>query len=123
LAIRAAAAKAKRELLRLLACLGIDDHLAYRHPTVVTDVRPLVLVVAGRFFGGWVRVGCARLIHVNTSSVLAAPPGSLDPPAGASLLTTLILSYIIIACKLADIRRAECYRKKTGCRSERPQTR
>jgi hypothetical protein len=31
----------------------------------------LVVVV----FGGWVRWVRGRLIHVNTSSVLAAPPG------------------------------------------------
>jgi hypothetical protein len=72
---RTAAAKVERELLCLLAGLGIDDHLAYRHPAVVAGVGTLGLVVAGRFFGGWVRFWCGRVIHVNTSSVLAAPPG------------------------------------------------
>jgi hypothetical protein len=25
--------------------------------------------------GGWVRVGCGRVIHVNSSDLLAVPPG------------------------------------------------
>jgi hypothetical protein len=43
--------------------------------------------------------------------------------AGAFLLTRLILSYMIIACTPADTRRIECWRKKSGCRFVRPQTR
>ena len=27
------------------------------------------------FASGWVRVGCGRVIHVNSSDLLAAPPG------------------------------------------------
>jgi hypothetical protein len=45
--------------------------------------------------GRWVRVGCGRVLHVNSSDLLAAPPGSLDPPAGASyIVSDLIISGI-----------------------------
>jgi len=91
-AIRATTAEVQGELLRLLARLRVDHDLAYRHPTVVAGVGALVLVLA---FGGWVRWMRGRLIHVNTSSVLAAPPGSLDPPAGASyVVNTRIVSWV-----------------------------
>ena len=62
--LRAAAAEVKRELLSLLACLGIDHELAYRHPAIVAGVEELVLVVV--ILTGWVRVGCARLSSVHS---------------------------------------------------------
>ena len=57
-AIRAAAAAVGG--FPLLAVL-VD--VADEHPAVYAGVGALGLVVAGRFFGRWVRVGCARLIH------------------------------------------------------------
>ena len=42
--MRAAAAKVLRELLSLLARLGVDHDLAYCYPAVVTGVGTLVLV-------------------------------------------------------------------------------
>jgi hypothetical protein len=73
--LRAAAAEVQRVLLRLLARLGVDHDLAYCYPAIVADVRTLVLVVVVLVFSGWVRVGCGRVLHVNTSGVLAVPPG------------------------------------------------
>src|SRR5215210_2813033 len=60
LGVCATATQVKRELLRLLARVGIDDRLTYRHPAVVAGVGTLLLIVSGRFSGRWVR-GCARL--------------------------------------------------------------
>jgi hypothetical protein len=75
LAIRATAAEVQGELFGLLARVGIDDRLTYRHPAVVASVGAIeagvvdlygVVVILGR----WVR-GCARLIHVNLLDRLA----------------------------------------------------
>jgi hypothetical protein len=79
-AIRAAAAGHALVLhnLAVEVMLRLDD-AAKVYPAVYTGVRVILV------FGGWVRWVRGRLIHVNTSIVLAAPPGSLDPPAGAFL--------------------------------------
>jgi hypothetical protein len=63
----AAATEVQGELLRLLARLRVGDHLPYRHPAVVAGVGMVLIVI----LGGWVRVGCARLIHVNLLGRLA----------------------------------------------------
>jgi len=80
-AIRAATAEVQGELLRLLASLGIDNRLAYRHPAVVAGVGTLVLVVV--LVGGWVRGVRGRLIHGGLLSRLSGLRGSFDLPAGA----------------------------------------
>jgi hypothetical protein len=54
--------------------------VAYEHPAIYAGMGPLEARVVRLYgvvgiLGGWVRVRCARLLHVNTSSVLAAPPG------------------------------------------------
>jgi transcriptional regulator with XRE-family HTH domain len=80
----ATATEVQGELLRLLASLGIDNRLAYRHPAVVAGTGVLVLVVvAGSFFGRWLSVGCARLIHGGLPSRLSGLRGILGGlPAG-----------------------------------------
>jgi hypothetical protein len=45
LGVCAAAAEIQGELLRLLASLGVDDRLAYRHPALKAGVGAFVLVV------------------------------------------------------------------------------
>jgi hypothetical protein len=45
------------------------DNAAKEHPAVNAGVRVIL------FLSGWVRRMRGRLIHVNTSVVLAAPPG------------------------------------------------
>src|SRR5215210_7879491 len=84
LGVCATATQVKRELLRLLARVGIDDRLTYRHPAVVAGVGTLLLIVSGRFSGRWVR-GCARLLcgHEDSPFVVRSrgawerSPGSL----------------------------------------------
>jgi hypothetical protein len=71
---------------------GLDDLdlfavLFYQKADVDDAVEAGVQVIV--IFSGWVRGMRGRLIHVNTSSVLAAPPGSLDPPAGASYVVNI----------------------------------
>jgi len=51
--LRALAAEVLRELLSLLARLGVDHELAYRYPAVVAYVGVLVLMVL--ILSGWVR--------------------------------------------------------------------
>jgi len=51
--LRALAAEVERELLRLLARIGVDHGLAYRHPAIVAGTGTPVLVVV--LLGGWVR--------------------------------------------------------------------
>jgi hypothetical protein len=59
---------------------------------------------ASPFPGGWVRGLRGRLIHVNTPSVLAAPPGSLDPPAGASyVVNNRIISFLVWKVKPSSV--------------------
>jgi len=58
-------------LLYLLARLGVNGNRAYRHPAIVAGVGALVLVVVILILSGWVRGARGRLIHVNTSCVLA----------------------------------------------------
>jgi len=49
--------KVERVLLYLLARLGANGNLAYRHPALVADVGALVLVVVEIMVsGGWVRL-------------------------------------------------------------------
>jgi hypothetical protein len=45
------------------------------------DVDDALIAGVGMFlaFGGWVRVGCARLIHVNLLSRLAGSRGAATP--------------------------------------------
>jgi transcriptional regulator with XRE-family HTH domain len=56
--IRAAAAKVEREFFYLFARLRVEGDLPYRHPAVVAGVGMVLVLV----LGGWVRVGCARLL-------------------------------------------------------------
>jgi hypothetical protein len=76
--LHALAAEVKRVLFYLFARLRVEGDLPYRHPAVVADAGALVLilgiviaeivlamvaVIAGiLILGGWVRVGCARLL-------------------------------------------------------------
>jgi hypothetical protein len=70
------------------------DNAAKEHPAIEAGTRTLQARVVS-FYGvvvilsGWVRWVRGRLFHVNTSCVLAAPPGSLDPPAGASYIVNI----------------------------------
>jgi hypothetical protein len=91
----AAAAKVECELFRFFAGLRIDHDLPERHPAVVAGVGALVLVVV--ILGGWLRVRCARLIHVNTSVVLAVPREVAASP-GLITLSTVVLSHARIYC-------------------------
>jgi hypothetical protein len=86
----AAATKVEREFFYLFACLRVEGDLPYRHPAVVAGVGMVLIVILGR----WVHVGCGRVIHVNSSDLLAAPPGSFDPPAGASY----VVNSRIVSC-------------------------
>jgi hypothetical protein len=61
-------------LLDLFA-LVVDDELGDRYPSRVADVGAVTLVVVILIFSGWVRWVRGRLIHVNSSDLLAAPPG------------------------------------------------
>jgi hypothetical protein len=54
--LRATAAEVLRELLCLLARLGVDHDLAYRYPAIVAGVGVLVLVLVIPILSGWVRV-------------------------------------------------------------------
>jgi hypothetical protein len=87
--LRAAAARHALVLddLAIKVVLGLDN-AAKEHPAIYAGVGVIMIS------GGWVRWGRGRLFHVNTSCVLAAPPGSLDPPAGASY----IVNSRIIPC-------------------------
>jgi hypothetical protein len=67
--------------LDLFAVLALD-HVADEYPAVDTGVGALVLAVV--ILGRWVRVGCARLIHVNLLSRLAGSRGA-PTPAGPFL--------------------------------------
>jgi hypothetical protein len=96
-AIRAAATRHALVLddLAIKVVLGLDN-AAKEHPAVYAGVGALagddvVVLVEMRIMilSGWVRWVRGRLIHVNTSCVLAAPPGSLDPPAGASYIVNI----------------------------------
>jgi hypothetical protein len=77
---RAAAARHGLYDLDLFAGTGVLDKMADVDDALEAGVRAIVI----RIFGGWVRFRCARLVHVNTSVVLAAPPGNYHLPAGAS---------------------------------------
>jgi hypothetical protein len=76
-AIRTAAAEVKRVFLCLLARLRVNRNLAYRYPAIVAGTGALVLMVT--FLARWVRVGCARLIHVNLLVRLAGSRGVASP--------------------------------------------
>jgi len=68
-----AAAAARHGLydLDLFTGTGVLDNMADIDDALYAGVRDDVAVL----LGGWVRVGCARLIHVNLLVRLAAPPG------------------------------------------------
>jgi hypothetical protein len=89
-AIRAAAARHAHVLDYLAVEVVLRlDYTANVDPAVAAGVRVALILL-----GGWVRWVRGRLIHVNTSCVLAAPPGSLDPPAEASY----VVNSRIIPC-------------------------
>jgi len=82
--LRAAAAGNGLYDLGLFAGTGVLDKMADVDDATIACVGALQAGVV-RLYGivvilGWVRGVCGRLMHVNTSSVLAAPPGSLIPP-------------------------------------------
>jgi hypothetical protein len=87
---RAAAARHALVLdeLAIKVVLGLHN-AAKEHPAVYAGVGAIMIS------SGWVRWVRGRLFHVNTSCVLAAPPGSLDPPAGASYV---VVNSRIIPC-------------------------
>jgi hypothetical protein len=92
-AIRAAAARDGLEDLDLFAGTGVLGKVPDKDDAISAGVRALVLIgVEIMISGSWVR-GCARLLcgHEDTPS-WSVPPGSLDPPAGASLCHTYIVS-------------------------------
>ena len=64
------AAQRVNEVLELLLFLEseLPPKVATLQAAVATEIRPGLA-------GGWVRVGCGRVIHVNSSDLLAAPPG------------------------------------------------
>ena len=70
----AAAAGHGLDDLYLFAVL-VDDKMANVDDAFETGVGVVLAVVEIRISGGWVRWVRGRLIHVNTSSVLAVPPG------------------------------------------------
>jgi hypothetical protein len=94
--LRALAAKVERELFYLFARLRVEGDLPYRHPAVVAGVVGMVLIVVAGVMGmvlilvlgsGWVRVRCGRVIHVNSSDLLAGLRGILGGlPAGPFIL-------------------------------------
>jgi hypothetical protein len=94
-AIRATAARHSLVLDDLAIKVVLRLHNAAKeHPAVHAGVGALeagIVRVNGvvATVSGWVRWVRGRLIHVNTSCVLAAPPGSLDPPAGASYIVNI----------------------------------
>src|SRR5215211_3789372 len=70
-----------RRISRLLAGTGVLDNMPDVDDAIVAGVGTLEAGVmrlygVGMILDGWVRGLRGRLIHVNTSSVLAAPPGS-----------------------------------------------
>jgi hypothetical protein len=70
-----AAAKVEREFFYLFARLRVEGDLPYRHPAVVAGVGMVLILI----LSGWVRVGYARLIHVNLLSRLAGSRGAATP--------------------------------------------
>jgi hypothetical protein len=75
------AARDGLEDLYLFAGTGVLDNMPDVDDAIVAGVGTLEAGVmrlygVGMILDGWVRGLRGRLIHVNTSSVLAAPPGS-----------------------------------------------
>ena len=87
----AAAAEVESVLLYLFACLRIDQDLSKRYPAVVAGVGVLVLVVV--ILGGWVRVGCARLLCGHEVAPSWSVPRGVSPPPGLPTLSTAVLSH------------------------------
>ena len=98
--VSATATEVERVLLRLLARLGVNGNLAYRHPAIGAGVGALeasvmhlygVVVLLGR----WVR-GCARLcgVHSLTPFLWAGSRGVGDSRGAICVLApSIILLY------------------------------
>jgi hypothetical protein len=82
----ASAAAARHALvlddLAIKVVLGLDN-AAKKHPAVHAGVGVILIL------SGWVRVGCARLIHVNSSDLLAGLRG-VPSTCGAISITTTV---------------------------------
>ena len=68
---RALAAEVQRELLRLLARLGVEGDLTYRHAAIVAGVGASFDVLMVVILGGWLREGYARLLCGHEDARLA----------------------------------------------------
>jgi hypothetical protein len=77
--LRALAAEVKRILLRLLARLFVDDHLAYRHPAIVAGVGMVLVDVEIMISGRWVHMRCARLLCGHEVAPSWSGSGRLRP--------------------------------------------
>ena len=75
--LSAATTEVERVLLRLLARVGIDDRLAYRHPADVAG--------AWASLGRWVWFGCGRVIHAADLLVRSVEPPESSDLAGGNL--------------------------------------
>src|SRR5215216_5701723 len=73
--VSAAAAEVNGVLLRLLTRLGGGHVLSYRYPAIVAGVGVIL------FLSGWVRWWCGKVLHVNSSDLLAGSRG-VAAPAG-----------------------------------------
>jgi hypothetical protein len=68
---RALAAEVKRKLLYLLARLRVNRNLAYLYSAIVAGVEASFDIFVVVIFGGWLRVGYARVLCGHEDTRLA----------------------------------------------------
>src|SRR5829696_6041007 len=94
----AAAAEVERLLENLLSRVGVENRYLHADPAIVAGVGMLVLAfgccvegIAGRRY--------SVLVHSASPFLWAVPPGSLDPPAGASyVVNSRMVSHLTLLC-------------------------